>query len=104
MRKRVGDNLNDTASLTERSWVGYNDDKVEKEEMRATEKIDYDPSKTNVINRSSYVAYYNGDEFNETIQYSGEPPMTLDTVEEADRIMVSFNQYNEDSINLKTAE
>ena len=30
--------------------------------------------------------------------------MTLDTVEEADRIMVSFNQYNEDSINLKTAE
>lgn len=99
-----GDNMIDTGSLTEGSWVGYNGDTVEKEEMRATEKIDYNPSETYEINRSSYVAYYNGDEFIETVLYSGEPPMTLDTVEEADSIVVSFNAYNEDSIELKTAE
>ena len=33
-----GDNMIDTGSLTEGSWVGYNGDTVEKEEMRATEK------------------------------------------------------------------
>ena len=99
-----GDNLIDTGALTEGSWVGYNGDTVEKEEMRKTEKIDYDPSKTYEINRSSYVSYFNGEDFIETIQYSGEPPMTLDTVEEADSIVISFNQYNEDTINLKEAE
>lgn len=98
------DNLIDMGSLTEGSWMGYNGEAVENEEMMTTDFIDYDSSKTYEINRSSYVSYFNGEDFIETIQYSGEPPMTLDTVEEADRIMVSFNQYNEDSINLKTAE
>lgn len=99
-----GDNLIDTGSLTEGSWMGYDGDAVENEEMRTTEKIDYDSSKTYEINRSSYVSYFNGEDFIETIQYNGEPPMTLDTVEEADSIVISFNQYNEDTINLKTAE
>ena len=99
-----GDNLIDTGSLTEGSWMGYDGEAVENEEMRTTEKIDYDSSKTYEINRSSYVSYFNGENFIETIQYNGEPPMTLDTVEEADSIVISFNQYNEDTINLKTAE
>lgn len=99
-----GDNLIDTSSLTEGSWMGYNGEAVEDEEMISTDFIDYDPSNTYEINRSSYVSYFNGEEFIETIQYSGEPPMTLDTVEEADRIMVSFNQYNEDSIELSIVE
>lgn len=98
------DNLIDTGSLTEGSWMGYDGEAVENEEMRTTEKIDYDPSTTYEINRSSYVSYFNGEDFIETIQYNGEPPMTLDTVEEADSIVISFNQYNEDTINLKTAE
>ena len=98
------DNLMDMGSLTEGSWMGYNGEAVENEEMMTTDYIDYDPSNTYEINRSSDVSYFNGEDFIETIQYSGEPPMTLDTVEEADRIMVSFNQYNEDSINLTTAE
>ena len=96
--------LLDVGSATTGSWMGYNGEPVENEEMMTSESIDYNPSKTYEINRSSYVSYFNGEDFIETIQYSGEPPMTLDTVEKADRIMVSFNQYNEDSINLKTAE
>ena len=98
------DNLMDMGSLTEGSWMGYNGEAVENEEMMTTDFIDYDSSNTYEINRSSHVSYFKGEDFIETIQYSGEPPMTLDTVDEADRIMVSFNQYNEDSINLTTAE
>lgn len=97
-------NLIDTGSLTEGSWITYDGETVENEEMRSTEPIDYDPSKDYEINRSSYVSYYNGDEFIETIQYSDDPPMTIDTVEEADSIVISFNQYNEDTISLTEAE
>lgn len=97
-------NLIDTNSLTEGSWMGYNGEAVEKEEMRTTETIEYDASKKFEINRSSYVSFFNGDEFIETIQYSDDPPLTLDTVEEADNIIISFNQYNEDTIELKEVE
>lgn len=97
-------NLIDTGSLTEGSWVSYDGNTVENEEMRSTDHIDYDPAKTHEVNRSSYVSYYNGEEFIETIQYSDEPPMTLDTVDEADSIVISFNQYNEDTITLTEAE
>ena len=97
-------NLIDTGSVTEGSWVSYDGKVVENEEMRSSEPIDYDPSKDYEINRSSYVSYYNGDKFIETIQYSDDPPMTIDTVEEADSIVISFNQYNEDTISLTEAE
>lgn len=97
-------NLIDTGSLTEGSWMGYDGEAVENEEMMTSEPIDYDPATSYEINRSSYVSYFNGDEFIETIQYSDDPPMTLDTVEEADSIQISFNQYNEDTIQLTEAE
>lgn len=97
-------NLISTNSLTEGSWMGYNGEAVEKEEMRMTEPIEYDASKTYEINRSSYVSFFNGDEFIETLQYSDDPPLTLDTIEEADNIIISFNQYNEDTIELKEVE
>lgn len=98
------DNLIDTGSVTEGSWISYDGNVVENEEMMTSKSIDYDPSKDYEINRSSYVSYYNGDEFIETIQYSDDPPMTIDTVEEADSIVISFNQYNEDTISLTEAE
>ena len=97
-------NLIDTSLVTDGSWISYDGNVVGNEEMMTSKSIDYDPSKDYEVNRSSYVSYYNGDEFIETIQYSDDPPMTLDTVEEADSIVISFNQYNEDSISLTEAE
>ena len=96
--------LIDTGAATSGSWMGYKGEAVENDEMMTSESIKYDSSKTYEINRSSYVSYYNGEEFIETIQYSGEPPMTLETVEDADSIVVSFNVYNEDTIKLQEAE
>lgn len=96
--------LLDVGSATTGSWMGYKGEPVDNEEMMTSDSIDYDPSKTYEINRSSYVSYFNGKEFIETIQYSEDPPMTLDTIEEADNIVVSFNIYNEDTIKLQEAE
>lgn len=97
-------NLIDTGSVTEGSWISYDGNVVENEEMMTSKSIDYDPAKNYEINRSSYVSYYNGDEFLETIQYSEDPPMTLETVEEADSVVISFNKYNQDTIELKEVE
>ena len=52
------------------------------------------------INRSSYVSYFNGDNFIETKLYEEGFPKTLDTVEEADSIKVSFNESNKEVIEL----
>ena len=97
-------NLIDTGSVTEGSWISYDGNVVENDEMMTSKSIDYDPAKNYEINRSSYVSYYNGDEFLETIQYSEDPPMTLETVEEADSVVISFNKYNQDTIELKEVE
>lgn len=98
------DNLIDTGSVTEGSWISYDGNVVENEEMMTSKSIDYDPANNYEINRSSYVSYYNGDEFLETIQYSEDPPMTLEAVEEADSVVISFNKYNQDTIELKEVE
>lgn len=94
------DNLIDAGSATEGSWVGYNGNEVEDEEMMTSELIPYDPNTDYEINRSSYVSYFNGDEFIETKLYGEDLPLTIDSIEEADGIKVSFNQYNKDAIEL----
>lgn len=83
------------------AWINYNGDEIEDSDMKVTEAIEYDSSNVYEINRSSYVSYYNGDEFLETILYSEEPPIDIQTVEEADTIRISFNVYNADSITLR---
>lgn len=100
----TSDNLMSMDSLTEGSWISYDGEPSENEEMLTTESMEYDPAKTYEINRASYVSYFNGEEFIKTVKYVEEPPMTLETVENADSIRVSFNQYNEDAIELKEAE
>src|SRR5699024_334654 len=73
------ENLIDSGSLISGSWVGYNCEAVEDEEMRTTRSIPYDPDKSYEINRSSYVSYFNGDEFIETKLYEKGLPKTIDT-------------------------
>ncbi|KKK33958.1 acyltransferase [Salinicoccus sediminis] len=94
------ENLIDSGSLISGSWIGYNGETVEDEEMRTTRSIPYDPDKSYEINRSSYVSYFNGDEFIETKLYEEGLPKTIDTVEEADSVKVSFNEYNMNEIEL----
>src|SRR5699024_8211435 len=91
----------DDGNLTSGCWIEYNDEAVEDKEMRTTGSIPYDPDKKYEINRSSYVSYFNGDEFIETKLYEEGLPKTIDTVEEADSVKVSFNRYNEGAIELK---
>src|SRR5699024_6091018 len=94
------ENLIDIANLTSGSWIGYNGEAVEDDEMRTTGFIPYDSDKNYEINRSSYVSYFNGDEFIETKLYGEGLPLSIDSVEKADGIKVSFIKYNKDTIKL----
>lgn len=95
------ENLIEHDMIEHGSWVDYNGENTEDDDMRVTETITYHPEGEYELNRSSYVSYYNGEEFLETVLYSEEPPMEIDTVEAADNIRVSFNSYNEENISLK---
>lgn len=94
------DNLIDINNVTEGVWTGYDGDDVEDEEMITTELIPYDSETDYEINRSSYVSYFNGDEFIKNKLYDENMPLTLETVGEADAIKISFNQYNKNTIEL----
>src|SRR5699024_7123145 len=99
--KRINnDNLIDTDNLTNGSWIGYNGEAIEDEEMRTTGSIPYEADKNYEINRSSYVSYFNGDKFIETRLYEEGLPKTIDTVETADSIKVSCNEFNKEEIEL----
>lgn len=98
--KGDSDNLIDLSNATEGSWIGYNGEDVKDEEMMSSELIPYDSSKDYEINRSSYVSYFEGDEFIETKLYSDDMPVAIESVEEADGIKISFNQYNKNAIEL----
>lgn len=98
--KGDSDNLIDLSNATEGSWIGYNGEDVKDEEMMSSELIPYDSSKDYEINRSSYVSYFEGDEFIETKLYSDDMPVAIESVEEADGINISFNQYNKNAIEL----
>ncbi len=68
--------------------------------MLTSELTPHDASMNYEINRSSYVSYFNGDEFIETKLYTDDIPAPIKTVENADGIKVSFNQYNKDAIEI----
>jgi hypothetical protein len=95
-----GNNLIDHDNIVTGSWINYDGKETDDDEMRMTETISYNPEADYEVNRSSYVSYYNGDEFIDTVLYGEEPPMSLEKVEEADTIRISFNAYNEDDISL----
>src|SRR5699024_9473664 len=72
--------LIDTGAATSGSWMGYKGEAVDNDEMMTSESIKYDPSKTYEINRSSYVSYYNGQEFIETMPDTAQSSLTLEKV------------------------
>lgn len=97
------DNMIDEGNLTEGSWIGYNGDMRENEDMMTTDIISIDENAGYEINRSSYISFYNGEDFVDTVLVE-DAPATLDVPEGADGVRISFNEYNADSITLKEEE
>lgn len=94
-------NLIDKESLNEGGWINFEGNLKEDSEMVNTESIPYDPSKEYELNSGAYVTYLNGEEFIETKLTQDNLPGPIETVDEADRIQMSFHKDFIDMIELK---
>jgi len=96
-------NLINTEELVEGEWIDTKGEHQENAGMYHTQSIDYSSSNEYALFANSYVSYYNAEEFIKTIRYSGEVkdiPHNLESVEDADNVILSFSEQWVDEIEL----
>lgn len=71
--------------------------------MMQSQFIPYNPEKDYEVSRDTYVSYFNGEEFIKTELYEDTPEI-INTVEEADGIILSFNKSNRNGMQLVEIE
>lgn len=100
MKTEGKQNLIDPKNVTEGSWISSAGIEREDEDMLYTAKIDYDYNKNYHLSHGSYVSYYKGEEFIETVLHEEGNPIDVEKFEEADNIVVSFRTAFIDSFEL----
>lgn len=96
-------NLINKVSLVEDCWVNYKGISENNKAMMQSQFIPYNPEKDYEVSRDTYVSYFNGEDFIKTELYEDTPDM-LNTVEEADGIILSFNKSNRNGMQLVEIE
>ncbi|SDL33521.1 hypothetical protein SAMN05216216_1446 [Lacicoccus qingdaonensis] len=86
--------LNDT----DPGWINYEGERTGSSEYQTTPPVEYDPSLQYEISVGAYIAYFNGDEFIDTVQQGSSGQ--IEQVEEADTIRVSYHNSFADRISL----
>src|SRR5699024_1254433 len=84
-------------SDNEEGWLNFEGGVGRNNEYRMTPAIDYDPNKDYEINNGAYVTYYSGEEFIKTVQ---QTEGSIEQVEEADNIKVSYHNSFRNKISL----
>lgn len=98
------DNLINKVNSIDDSWINYEGQREDNNTMVQSQFIPYHPDEQYEVNYPTYISYYDGEEFLETIRHQ-ETPMTVETVEEADGVIVSFNKKNKNGMKMvKTDE
>ena len=82
---------------TEPGWINFEGILGGSSEYRTTEPIEYDSSQDYELTRGAYIVYYNGDEYIKTVQ---ESEGTIEKVENADNIRVSYHKSFSEVISL----
>lgn len=97
-----GSNLIETDSLIHDNWIDTKGQEHANDSMLRTESIAYISSKEYVLSQNSYVSYFKDDDFIKTIRYSSEDnePFNLESVNEANNIILSFYKRWENDITL----
>lgn len=76
-------------------WIDVKGNVAENSKMYRTGILKYDSKKYSAISGSGYVSYYSGNKFLATKRYMGHKkdlPFKLDSISEADNIVISFNE------------
>ncbi|SDL32154.1 hypothetical protein [Lacicoccus qingdaonensis] len=95
----VNENLINKVNSIEDSWINYEGAEENNNTMVRSQFIPYDPDKAYEVNYPTYIAYYDGEKFLETIRHQ-DTPATVETVEEADGVIVSFNKKNKNGMQM----
>jgi len=93
------DNLINKVNSIDDSWINYEGEAENNNTMVQSQFIPYDPNREYEVNYPTYIAYYDGEEFLETIRHQ-ETPATVETVEGADGVIVSFNKKNKNGMQM----
>ncbi|WP_052256866.1 hypothetical protein [Salinicoccus sp. YB14-2] len=96
-------NLIDMEELVEGKWIDTKGIEQSNPKMLQTEPIGYTSNNSYILNGHAYVSYYKDGEFIKTNRYSGtvsDLPFTLEEVNEADTILLSFHEQWSESISL----
>lgn len=94
-------NLINFDTIEEGTWIYYDGEFIQGDQMMLTESIKYNPESEYILNSGAYVSYFNDDEFIQTTLYSEGFPLNIDTVEDANNIRLSFNRAFSDRIELE---
>lgn len=95
----VNENLINKVNSIDDSWINYEGAEENNNTMVRSQFIPYDPDKAYEVNYPTYIAYYDGEKFLETIQHQ-DTPAAVETVEEADGVIVSFNKKNKNGMQM----
>ena len=99
----TSNNLINKVNLLEDRWVNYKGNSENNKAMMQSQFIPYNPEKDYEVSGDTYVSYFNGEDFIKTELYEDTPEM-LNTVEEADGIILSFNKNNKNGMQLVEIE
>ena len=95
----VNENLINKVNSIDDSWINYEGGRENNNTMVQSQFIPYDPDKEYEVNYPAYIAYYDGEEFLKTERFQ-DTPVFIDTVEEADGVIVSFNKKNKNGMQM----
>lgn len=95
----VNNNLINKVNLVEDRWVNYKGTSENNKAMIQSQFIPYNPEKDYEVSRDTYVSYFNGEDFIKTELYEDTPEI-INSVEEADGVILSFNKSNRNGMQL----
>lgn len=99
----TSNDLINKVNLIEDRWVNYKGISENNKAMMQSQFIPYNPEKDYEVSRDTYVSYFNGEDFIKTELYEDTPEI-INSVEEADGIILSFNKNNRNGMQLVEIE
>lgn len=95
--------LMSNTEMVEGQWINYSGEDDARDHMTRTEPMEYNPEQDYTVTTASYVSYYYGDSFIKTNNYGHDGPHIIESVPEANQIIVSYGEPEKDSIELISA-
>lgn len=93
-------NVMDGIEVVTGHWINYSGEDDARAHMTRTNPIEYNSGQDYTVTTASYVSYFYGPEFIKTNNYGHNGPHIIESVPEADRVIVSFNEAEQNTVQL----